>query len=163
MTNLSFVDGDIIDSDAQYIAHQTNCLTSHAAGLAKAIFQRFPYADVYSARAASKMVDEPGSIVVCGDGIQQRFVINMMGQYYPGSNRIYPASELDGAQARLRYFYRCLHKISLLPDLSSIAFPYGIGCGMAGGKWDDYLFLLERFSEHVKDRASVSIVKLPEK
>ena len=68
---------------------------------------------------------------------------------------------MDGSKARKRYFFQCLTHIAEIPDLKSIAFPYGIGCGLAGGSWIEYLALLEKFAVFIGDRASVSIVKLP--
>ena len=38
-----------------------------------------------------------------------------------------------------------------LPELKSIGFPYGIGCGLAGGDWNKYERLLEGFAERARD------------
>jgi hypothetical protein len=128
--------------------------------MAAAMFEKFPHADVYSRRKKSLTVDKPGTIVVCGDGEKERLVINMMAQYYPGKAK-FPNSELDGLVARKRYFYNCLKQIAEIPDLSSIALPYGIGCGAAGGNWGEYLVILEKFAKFVRDRATVTLVRLP--
>jgi O-acetyl-ADP-ribose deacetylase (regulator of RNase III) len=45
---LEIVDGSLLDSDRQYIAHQCNCYSRRGAGLASAIFKAFPWADVYA-------------------------------------------------------------------------------------------------------------------
>lgn len=124
-------------------------MTKTGANLAKSIFARFPYADIYSPRRYAEhlpLPDElPGNIIIRGNGQDQRFVINLIGQYWPGKPK-YPDSPADGRRARQRYFEECLDKIAQIPDLESIAFPYRIGCGAAGGDWDVYWFALNTFA-----------------
>ena len=45
-----------------------------------------------------------------------------------------------------------LKEIAELPELESVAFPYQIGCGLAGGDWKQYRAALEDFAERVKER-----------
>jgi hypothetical protein len=33
------------------------------------------------------------------------------------------------------------------PNIISIAFPYKIGCGLAGGKWEDYESMIYKFAK----------------
>lgn len=154
------ITGNILDAKTKYIAHQTNCVTQKAAHLSAAVFQRFPYADIYSVRPKGQ-IDEPGNIVIRGDGYSERFVINMLAQVYPGKPK-FPDSPKDGYKARQRYFFYCLKDIANIPDLDSITFPYGIGCGAAGGNWDFYHGLIDKFAKHLGYRADVFIFKLPE-
>lgn len=152
------ITGNLLDAHTKYIAHQTNCVSQTAAHLASAVFQRFPYADIYTNRLC---YDVPGSIEIRGNGEDERFVINMLGQYYPGKPR-YPDSAKDGFKMRQRYFFSCLKEISYMSDLDSIAFPWNISCGAAGGDWGFYHGLLDKFALHVKYKADVFIYKLPE-
>lgn len=148
---------DLFSSDAQYIAHQTNCISTRSAHLAQAMFRKFPHADVYSER---KQQDTPGTIVIRGNGKDQRYVINMMAQVYPGAPK-YPESSKDGHEARQRYFYSCLRHIAKIENLQSVAFPYRVGCGSAGGNWEFYFELLNRFQKAMeKKNATVLIYKL---
>jgi hypothetical protein len=151
-------EGNLLDAHTKYIAHQTNCVTNKAAHLAAAVFARYPHADVYSGRV---IYDEPGTIIVKGNGEDERLVINMFGQFYPGKPR-YADSAKDGYFVRRKYFFSCLKEVSLIDDLDSIAFPWGIGCGAAGGDWDFYHGLIDKFAEHMKYKADVFIYKLPE-
>jgi len=155
---IEVVDCSILDVDSKYIAHQANCVTSVAAHLAEKLFSKFPYADIYSSRKSTNHIDTPGTIIVKGDGVENRFVINMLGQYYPGKSK-FPNSNLDGVAARKRYFFSCLTCISKIEDLNSIAFPYMIGCGAAGGDWEWYNSMLEKFAKHVEDRAKVLLCR----
>lgn len=155
---IKIVEGNLLDADTKYIAHQANCLTRRSAHLAKAVFDRFPYADIYSTRRLGEK-GEPGTIIIKGNGLDQRYVINMLAQYGPGKPKN-PNSRVDGYDARRKYFYLCLRAIQKIEGLSSIAFPWGIGCGAAGGDWKFYNLVIEKFAASVD--AEVIIVKLPE-
>lgn len=155
---LEIINGNILDSRHKYIAHQTNCITQRSAHLAKSIFDKYPFADIYSERAKG-IRDEPGTIVIRGNGKNKRFVINMLAQVYPGRVK-FPNSTLDGFKAREIYFNRCLQHIAKIDNLDSVAFPYGIGCGAAGGNWNKYFKMLEEFADQVSEVARVSIYKL---
>ena len=48
----------------------------------------------------------------------------------------------------------------MLPELESVAFPYGIGCGLAGGNWEEYQAMLEEFANMVYP-ARVTLVLKP--
>ena len=45
-----------------------------------------------------------------------------------------------------------------LPDLKSIAFPFQIGCGLAGGDWNVYLNETERFANSFGGRDVDAVV-----
>ena len=140
MSALLEIPGDLLDSDAQYIAHQCNCVTTHGAGLSKVLFARFSWADVYSNRRAPS---QPGTIEVFGNGREQRFVVNMYAQYQPSR----PRSARDSAGQREQWFVQCLEQIAAIPGVQSVAFPYGIGCGLAGGNWERYRTMLEEWAD----------------
>ena len=147
------VENDLFTSKEKYIVHQVNCVTIKASYLAYHMFKRFPHSDVYSFRSHK---DVPGDIIIRGDGEGQRYVIALLGQYFPGSVR-YFNSKKDGIKARQNYFYQGLWKIAQIPSLESVAFPHGIGCGVAGGDWDTYYRILQNFAEYLKDTADVYI------
>jgi len=152
---LKIVNGSLMDSDCKYIAHQCNCYSRRGAGLANAIFKAFPWADVYSSR--SERGDDAslfGSITVHGDPKRnQRCVINIYGQLKPGK----PSPGRDSAASRLEAFGKALNQIAKAPELESIGFPYGIGCGLDGGDWGKYERLLEGFAERVIEKG-VSVI-----
>ncbi len=146
---LEIITGDLLDSKDKYILHQTNCIsTGGAAGIAKSIFDKYPYADCYSTRTET---NKPGTIDIRGNGLEQRFIINLHGQYYPGRAR-YPLSSLDGLAAREKYFYHGLLRVALIPDLESVGLPWRAGCGLAGGDWDHYLGNITNFAQHVGEK-----------
>lgn len=142
---IEIVTGDLFEAKEKYLVHQCNCVTQTAAHLAKDVFERFPYSDIYTGREDP---DKPGTIVVRGNGQDQRYIVALLGQYYPGRPK-YPKSTLDGIPAREKYFYRGLLRLAALPDLESIAFPWRIGCGAAGGDWERYLGKITNFAQYV--------------
>lgn len=158
----TIVDEDIFSGTERYLCHQCNCVTTRSAYMAKSVFDKFPYADVYTQRTTP---DKPGTIEVRDNGLRSRRIVNMFGQYYPGKPR-YPNSPKDGFGARIKYFRRCLYQMSQLlvgPNVS-FAFPWRIGCGAAGGDWGRYIEILKDFESHInKDdiEANVVIYKLP--
>lgn len=154
------IDGDIFWTNADYICHQTNCLSiGGAAGIASIIFNRYPYADCYLERTDGSI---PGTIQVCGDKLVQRGIINMFSQYYPGGMQP-DNNEIDNGNLRKKWFHQCLMEIAKL-KFDSIAFPNSIGCGIAGGDWSWYLNQIEKFADYIekKQNAKVLVYKLSE-
>jgi len=165
------IDGDLLDATEDYICHQTNCTSNGAAaGLAHALFERFPWANCYNDR---EKVSEPGTIELREDSAsstcgKNRKVVNMNGQYKPGGmvlNCIGPGKSLivdqyDSPEKRIGHFRNCLIAMSRqLPKDSSYAFPWLIGCGIAGGDWGLYITMLKNFESYV--RGDVTLYKLP--
>jgi uracil-DNA glycosylase len=140
---------NILDTKYQLVAQQCHCVAAikKGAGLAKEIAQKFPYADFYSKRIKDS---NPGTIKVVG-GKGKRWICAMFAQFHPGKNK--------GSENREKWFKMCLAKISKIKNLHEIAFPYKIGCGLAGGDWNFYRSQIEKFA-HVHDNIKVYIVCL---
>eukprot|EP00439_Symbiodinium_sp_Y106_P069674 s862_g12.t1 len=178
------VSGDLLSCEEQYIVQQSNCVTDYAAGLAAAIAEKFPHADVYKAsarqdRGTEKSGDVPGTIAVLGGpcaatGQEQRGVINLFGQWAPGKPRAGPATAeykgkkaapgvIDDEKQRMEWFRKGLLDIAEIPGLESIAFPHQIGCGLAGGNWADYTKALDEFAALMAEKnVKVKVYKMVE-
>lgn len=159
---IEIVTGDLLDSKEKYIAHQCNCLTENSAGTAKAIFDKWPHANTYVNRIKDENglttnIDTPGHITILGDGKTDRYVINMYAQYYPGRPK-FPKSTLDGIPARQNYFHRCLLRVAQIPELESIAFPWRVGCGLAGGDWEWTLGTIVNFANYIEEKQGARVV-----
>jgi O-acetyl-ADP-ribose deacetylase (regulator of RNase III) len=159
---IEIVVGDLLEAKEKYIAHQCNCLTQKSAGTAKAIFDKFPHANTYQNRVRGEdgqttNIDVPGTITILGDGQEQRYVINMFAQYYPGKPK-FPLSTSDGAMVRREYFHKCLLRVAKIPELESIAFPWRIGCNLGGGDWAAYLGTITNFAQYVKEKYETRVV-----
>ena len=108
---MEIVNGNIIEFNrAQYIAHQCNCVTDRSAGVAASIFKAFPWSDIYSQRTEHS---KPGTIEIRGNGKDQRLVVNMFAQFYPGKPK-FPDGKKDGYEARKAYFKSCINRIVAL-------------------------------------------------
>ena len=134
------IKGNLLDYyQTHYLVHQCNCKTTTSCGLAKTIFKKIPEANTYITDKARN----PGEI----DLIKP--VINLYGQVYPGrANAVLDDSKED----RLRYFKKGLDAIyQTLENLEiiNLAFPKGIGCGLAGGDWKIYESILKDFERNI--------------
>jgi hypothetical protein len=57
-----------------------------------------------------------------------------------------------------------LLRIAKIPNLTSIAFPWMVGCGLAGGDWKNYLGELNNFTQFVGSKGvKVSLYQQKEK
>jgi len=152
---IHLVNGDIFTTGAQYIAHQTNSKTKgSAAGIAKLIFEKYPYADTYKERVEDSI---PGTIDVFGDCLFYRGIINMNAQYYPGKVNV-NAYSYDTAKNRKMWFHQCLMLISEIPNFKSIAFPDHIACNLAGGDWEWYENKLNKFADYVEKKCNAIVI-----
>ena len=134
MHDLSVIEGNIMDSKADVIGQQCNCVTmGKAKGLAAQIFARFPYADVYKDRTEHNRA-VAGTWSLHGNGKEERYVLNIYGQYYPGESKY----NSDSEDLRLGWFQKALTSFLKAHPNRTLALPHGIGCGMAGGSWGLY-------------------------
>ncbi len=136
--NIHIIDGDILKTKAEYIAHQCNCITDRAGGLAYTLFIKYPFANDYR----EEVKRDPGRINIHVSSVFPHAIINMFAQYYPGSS-----GRNDSKTSRLAWFQSCLDEIATYcPSDAKIAMPWKIGCGLAGGNWDKYYALIEKFA-----------------
>lgn len=142
---IKIINGDLLTSSEYYIFHQTNCISAYAAGIARNIFEKFPDTDVYKNRTTPS---KPGTIEVIQSKIFPCYtVINAFGQYNPGKPN--ENSTIDNSKVRKKYFHKCLLATAKIPNLISIGFPFGVGCGLAGGNLDHYYEMIENFANYV--------------
>lgn len=137
---------DILKSDIKYIAHQINCVTTTAKGLSEQIFKRYPNTNRY----INKSRRVGGETYFDFTNKEDKIIFHLAGQINPGKPR---SSYPDRYEDRLNYFKKCILSLEDLVEYLKveykikeeiiIGFPYGIGCGLAGGNWDDYNKILE--------------------
>lgn len=147
--------GDLLNSAEEYIVQQCCCTALKAHGLSATIAERWNSINPYIHRRRlrynwAKVEDRPipGSIQVLKQ--DDRSVICLFGQYIHGKPGVYkdPASTgiPDTYEDRFRYFQEGLEHITELRP-RSVAFPYKIGCGLAGGDWKKYKQALEDWAK----------------
>lgn len=121
------------------IFHQCNCVTKESRGLCKSIFDAFPESNDY----IKHIKRIPGKVIF--HKCQDRVIANAYAQRYPGSSKY----DNDSKKLRIDWFERCLLSLKEYCDqekIFKIALPEFIGCGLAGGEWDIYLSMIEKFS-----------------
>lgn len=166
---VTIVKGDLLQAPDDYIVQQCNCLTVRAHGLSAAIAVKFPEANVYKQRrgvgqrnlAMLEDRGKPGTIVVMDR------VINLLAQWRPGKVQsgyahIYPESSPPESELqRQLWFQQCLETLALFlqGQAVTLAFPYGIGCGLAGGDWTCYLAMIQDFAK-ANTNLKIKIYKL---
>lgn len=174
----STIVGDLFESNASIIVHQTNCVTRKPHGISEQIARRWPNANVYAKRqgatpntAHASEEGIPGMCVMLPTGSSRTTgpwrIAALMGQVCPGDGksnywclRYKKHFADDTAAARLKYFKDALHDLaSQLTELKetdgpfkkTIAFPYRVGCGLAGGQWSLYEPLIQAFAKTVAE------------
>ena len=171
----TIVTGDLLEvTDAEYIVQQTCCTACSAQGLSKAISTKWPSINPYAERrrwgrtnwAVQEDRAEPGTIAVYEfeappqgtlKGVVCAFAQVCHGKPGMAKDPLGLAAA-DTAADRLRYFQSCLDCLEEL-GATSVAFPYGIGCGLAGGVWVKYEAMLKQWSA-AHPAVEVRIVKL---
>lgn len=133
---------DLLNATEDYIVQQCCCTAVKPHGLSAAIAARWPSVNPYTGRRRlrynwAKVEDRPspGTIQVLEK------VICLFGQYTHSKPGVYEDPAMTGTpdsyDDRLRYFQMGLEEISKLRP-KSVAFPFKIGCGLAGGDWKKY-------------------------
>lgn len=169
------------------LVQQNNCVSRKAHGLSATIAARWPSADPYARRRGGRsggdalgaewpntaaVEDRPamGSVLVLPTEAGSPRVACLFAQYMPGKPGQFrdpaglagtTADTMDSAEDRLRAFEQCLHElVRVEPELRSIAVPFRIGCGLAGGSWRAYWDVLDRFSRSVHPHITVRVYEL---
>lgn len=137
------IDGNLLDSKAEYIIHQVNCAGAMNSGVAKAIREKWP--DVFS--KYKNYVDKYnndvlGAVLPVKVGENQR-VLNLFGQGNYGYDGIRYTS-YDAIDT-------CLHKVAMKCEkdgIKSIALPYHMSCDRGGANWN---IIMEMIKQHFND------------
>jgi len=135
---MKYVSGDILSYPCNYIVQQCNCQTTTSKGLSESIFRKWPESNTYN--NGKKRV--PGTIDVINVTNDNKYIVNLYGQNKPGS-----VSGTETWQRRLQWFESGLnHLVQHIEPNTVVAFPYMIGCGLAGGNWLHYEPKIMEFS-----------------
>lgn len=132
---ITYLKGDLLDSNVDYICHQVNCRGRMGSGIAKQIRERFPEVyHVYSERYedALRVLRTPDLMLGSTDIVQipdsKQHVVNMYAQRsYGYDGKCYTSYKA------FKFILQTLKKE--IPTNCTIGFPKGIGCGLGGGNW----------------------------
>lgn len=148
---ITIIHGNILDSpEDQVIIQQVNCQNRMGKGVAKAIYERYPFVkEQYHAYCEGRIY---GSTATCpkdllGDAFRARqkgcarSIINLYGQ------EEYNVSGKTDRRCYTVYsaFRKGLSKIAKHYAECEVTFaiPYGIGCGLANGDWKEIFSIIE--------------------
>ena len=130
LTNMKIIEKDLLTVESGIICHQCNCLGSMGGGIALAIKNKWPvvyrtYRDTYDRQGLRlgeiQLVKVSDNLIVC----------NMMCQKYFGREpRLY--TDYDA----VRTAFKKLH--DTIGRTTQIYIPMNMGCGLAGGDWNEY-------------------------
>lgn len=125
---MKIIKGNILHVKDGYIFHQVNCLGVMGAGLALQIKQNFPsvfkhYQNLVKQESGNLLGKT--QVVTVGDSLK---IVNVFGQLKIGRNE--RQTDYDALE---RAFSSMSEEIK---NSDKVYFPYGFGCGLAGGDWD---------------------------
>ncbi len=166
--------GDLVeDKSIDVFCHQTNCFGKMGAGIAYQIANKYPDAARRDKEYYNEQIKKYGTNVNMVGTIlpvilpDKRICINMYAQYAPGravvkteldsdiySNNNY--ENIDSRELREDYFKSTLECLTTylndpicVERLKTVGFPKYIGCGIAGGIWNNYWNMITEFAKTV--------------
>lgn len=140
--------GDLLKSDCNIIAHQANCFGTMGAGIAKQIVRSFPQVlesdRNYKIPVGSReRLGHFSSCKVNNNG-KALIIANLYGQYNYGRGK--QTDSLAFKQSLQRLILAAKKSSKKLSFLPKIGIPYGIGCGLAGGNWNEIYSIINQLS-----------------
>jgi O-acetyl-ADP-ribose deacetylase (regulator of RNase III) len=129
---IKIVKGDILQAKEDIIGHQVNCKGIMGAGLAKQIRNKYPIAYSEYKELCLKQGDRLLGATQYIDTLDGKVIVNIFGQMGYGRNRI--QTDYKALEMALKSIKYTVTETTL--KNKSVALPYGIGCGLAGGDWD---------------------------
>lgn len=137
---VKIIDGDLLDSKTDIIAHQVNCRGAFNSGVAKAIkdYDIGVYRD-YKGYCVEKTPNQLlGTVRYFDSNYDGRIYANLFAQSSYG----YDGRQYTDINA-LRKCFEDLRQYSIIHENLSIAMPYKIGCVRGGAKWEEVYAIIE--------------------
>lgn len=129
---IKVIEGNILSTKEGIIVQQVNCQGKMGAGLALQIKNKYPEAYTsylafisYAQMEGLELLGQANIVFVLPD----LAVANVFGQKYYGRNGVY--TDYNALEKSLKKVKQFAIKNGL-----TVYIPLGIGCGLAGGKWE---------------------------
>lgn len=136
---IEIIEGDLLESDADYICHQVNCLGVMGSGIALQIRDKYP--NVYKEYANFCKIHENSKSMLghiqCVPVSETQSIVNIFGQHAFGRNAAC-YTDLDALKFA---FTEISHNLCEDPS-KVVAVPYRIGCGLGKGDWGKVMDIL---------------------
>ena len=129
---LKIMKGDLLNAKDAAICHQVNCQNMMGAGVAKAIYTKWPevkteYHKFCDGKRPRDLLGKAQIVFLHDFPAGNKVVINIFGQLNCGHDMI--------CYTRYDALTDAFDKLNILAAGKTLAFPYGFGCGLAGGDW----------------------------
>lgn len=137
--SIKVIDGDLFDTTAPIICHQVNCQCRMGSGVAKQVRAKYPIAYRQYVYLCTDKGNDPSALLGTAQFVygEDRIIVNMFAQNRYGYDKALYTSYAA--------FEGCLKNIAkqVAPG-TTIAMPYKIACGLAGGDWGVVYGLIEK-------------------
>ena len=176
--DIPIIDGDLATADVDLIIQQCNCLTVRAHGLSAYLGEVLganPYVKRRAVLSRSNLAIKEDRGKVGTIRIYSRkkttkpfYLACLFSQFTPGKPQIYYQDVckehdiVDDYTNRLLWFKQCLKRLAKKIETlgcKTIAFPYKIGCGLAGGDWSVYESVIAEWANKHADNFNVIFIK----
>lgn len=130
---IKIVEGNILNANDDLICHQVNCKGVMGAGLAKQIRNKYPIVfEKYRKLCNSQEGKLLGATqyIETSDG---KVIVNMFAQDGYGRDRRH--TDYEALEQCLNSIKYTVSDNNTALNGKTVAFPYQIGCGLAGGNW----------------------------
>lgn len=131
---LKIIKGDLLNAREAAICHQVNCQNMMGAGVAKALYTKWPevktaYHEFCDGKRPRDLLGKAQFVFLHDFPARNKVVINIFGQLNCGHDKI--------CYTRYDALADAFDKLNTLAVWKTLAFPYGFGCGLAGGDWTE--------------------------
>lgn len=141
------INGNLLDSNAELILHQVNCMGAMNSGVAKAIREKWPVVYIEymklvnnSIYGSEKSINRE-KLLGCIQPVKindNQSVVNLFGQLRYG---------YDGKQyTKYEAITHCLCNVAIYckeNNIKTIALPWKMSCGRGGGDWETVLGIIK--------------------
>jgi O-acetyl-ADP-ribose deacetylase (regulator of RNase III) len=153
--------GDLLESDCNFIVHQTNCLSSGGVGgFAFNLYSKYKEHNVYELIPTNKR--HLGMVDVRHVDTDNLYIVSLFAQYFPGG---YIFNSDNDKQSDIALYFKIgldNFKTFLINEFRhnngtfKIGFPFKIGCNIAGGgDWNVYDKNISEFAESLPSNFEV--------
>lgn len=139
-SHLTYVKGNLLESDCNVIFHQANCFSTMGTGIAKHIKDKYP--EAYLADKTHKWTSSQklGKYTSAYSTTDDRRIVNLYGQFNYGRETRH--TDYRALENALNSFFES----NEIPYNPKFGFPYMMGCVNAGGDWAIVSEILERIA-----------------
>lgn len=133
MATIQIINDNLLNTSSLLICHQVNCQGVMGSGLAKQIRNKYPQVFNVYKRLCNKYQDKEllGNCqpVLIGD----KCIVNLFGQLNYGTKK--QQTDYNALKKSLKQLKYLLEFVDPYIFYDTIALPYNMGCGLAGGDW----------------------------